>query len=172
MKPRPLLAYNLILSAVQEHIDQASLIEHIQTLSQDPAIDGLLIQLPLPKHLNTHDILKHVPREKDIDGFHPHTLGCLLVKHPTFRPCTPQGIMRLLAHANIPLQGKHAVVVGTSPIVGRPMALELLLADATVTLCHKFTEDLEHMYVRRTSSSAPLANRTSYRQHGSPTIVW
>ena len=125
-----------------EDTDQDSLCALIHTLNADPSIDGILVQLPLPAHINTHRVLDTVAPHKDVDGFHPHNMGLLAQRRPLLRPCTPYGIMKMLEHARINVHGKHAVMVGTSDIVGRPMALELLLANATVTLCHKYTQDL------------------------------
>ena len=123
-------------------ISEADLLNTIQRLNKDNEIHGILIQLPLPKHINTGHILQTVSREKDVDGFHPMNLGLLLENEPGFRPCTPQGIMTLLAEYEIDPSGKHAVVIGRSTDVGKPIAALLLHADATVTICHSKTEDL------------------------------
>jgi methylenetetrahydrofolate dehydrogenase (NADP+)/methenyltetrahydrofolate cyclohydrolase len=123
-------------------ISEADLHSIIQRLNKDQEIHGILIQLPLPKHINTGHILQAVNREKDVDGFHPVNLGLLLENEPGLRPCTPQGIMTLLAEYGIDPAGKHAVVIGRSTDVGKPIAALLLNADATVTICHSKTEDL------------------------------
>ncbi|MDR2855834.1 MAG: bifunctional methylenetetrahydrofolate dehydrogenase/methenyltetrahydrofolate cyclohydrolase FolD [Methanomicrobiales archaeon] len=124
-------------------ISEAELRNIIQRLNKDPEIHGILIQLPLPKHINTGHILQAVTPEKDVDGFHPINLGLLLENEPGgLRPCTPQGIMTLLAEYEIDPAGKHAVVIGRSTDVGKPIAALLLNADATVTICHSKTEDL------------------------------
>ncbi|HAT1940873.1 bifunctional methylenetetrahydrofolate dehydrogenase/methenyltetrahydrofolate cyclohydrolase FolD [Legionella pneumophila] len=122
---------------------QEKLIELINELNQSDKIDGILIQLPLPKHINERTIIEHIKPEKDVDGFHPYNLGRLAQRNPFLRPCTPLGIMNLLHHYELNVKRKHAVVIGASNIVGRPMSLELLLAGATVTICHKFTQQLQ-----------------------------
>ncbi|AMP91032.1 bifunctional methylenetetrahydrofolate dehydrogenase/methenyltetrahydrofolate cyclohydrolase FolD [Legionella pneumophila] len=122
---------------------QEELIQLIHELNQSDKIDGILIQLPLPKHINERTIIEHIKPEKDVDGFHPYNLGRLAQRNPFLRPCTPLGIMNLLHHYDLNVKRKHAVVIGASNIVGRPMSLELLLAGATVTICHKFTQQLQ-----------------------------
>lgn len=119
------------------------LIELIDALNQNAEVDGILVQLPLPSHINTTTIIERIDPKKDVDGFHPYNLGRLAQGNPLLRPCTPYGVMQLLAHYQLPLLGLSAVVVGASNIVGRPMALELLNAKATVTVCHSATKDLE-----------------------------
>ncbi len=126
-----------------EETRQEELIKLIAELNNSDQIDGILIQLPLPTHINETVIIEHIAPEKDVDGFHPYNLGRLAQRNPLLRPCTPLGIMRLLQHYQLKVQGKHAVVIGASNIVGRPMSLELLLAGATVTICHRFTQNLE-----------------------------
>lgn len=121
---------------------EKELINLINSLNENPEIHGILVQLPLPKHINTKIILETILPQKDVDGFHPYNMGRLAEGNPSLRPCTPYGIMKLLAHHQINPKGKHAVVIGASNIVGRPMALELLLAKATVTICHRATKDL------------------------------
>jgi len=115
----------------------------LRGLDRDPEVDGVLVQLPLPAPLASPRLLDLLSPEKDVDGFHPYNIGRLALRRPALRPCTPAGVMRLLALSGERYYGRHAVVVGASNIVGRPMALELLLAGATVTVCHRFTEDLE-----------------------------
>ena len=127
---------------------QADLLALIERLNADPAVDGILLQLPLPAHIQPEVVLERIDPTKDVDGFHPYNVGRLAQRLPGLRPCTPRGIMRLLEHYEIPIRGQHAVVVGASNIVGRPLALELLLAGATVTVCHRFTRDLQ-AHVRR-----------------------
>lgn len=114
----------------------------IDQLNNDKSIDGILLQLPLPKHLDANPLLERIRPEKDVDGFHPYNLGRLAQRQPLLRPCTPKGIMTLLESLNLDLKGLKATVVGASNIVGRPMALELLLAGCTVTITHRFTKDL------------------------------
>lgn len=115
----------------------------IDTLNADTAVDGILVQLPLPDHIEAHTIIERILPAKDVDGFHPYTVGRLAQRIPVLRPATPYGIMRMLEHIGVNPKGQHAVIVGASNIVGRPLALELLLAGATITVCHKFTKDLE-----------------------------
>jgi methylenetetrahydrofolate dehydrogenase (NADP+)/methenyltetrahydrofolate cyclohydrolase len=115
----------------------------IDALNSDSSVDGILVQLPLPAHIETHEIIERIDPAKDVDGFHPFTVGRLAQRIPVLRPCTPYGIMRLLEHINVNPKGLHAVIVGASNIVGRPLALEFLLAGSTVTVCHKFTKNLE-----------------------------
>lgn len=123
-------------------ISQEALLELIDRLNQDPEVDGILIQLPLPEHLDASQLLERIRPDKDVDGFHPFNLGRLAQRRPLLRPCTPMGIMGLLHSIGVDLYGLDATVVGASNIVGRPMALELLLAGCTVTVTHKFTRDL------------------------------
>lgn len=122
---------------------QEQLISLIDELNADDEIDGILVQLPLPKHLKSDLILERILPAKDVDGFHPYNVGRLAQRMPALRPCTPKGIISLLESTNIELTGLDAVIVGASNIVGRPMALELLLAGCTVTVTHRFTKDLE-----------------------------
>ncbi|MFT4059425.1 MAG: bifunctional methylenetetrahydrofolate dehydrogenase/methenyltetrahydrofolate cyclohydrolase FolD [Legionella sp.] len=126
-----------------EKTTQDALIALIEKLNDLPEIDGILIQLPLPKHIDEHLIIECIKPEKDVDGFHPYNLGRLAQRNPLLRPCTPLGIMSLLDYYRLNVKGKHAVVIGASNIVGRPMSLELLMAGATVTICHRFTQNLE-----------------------------
>tara|TARA_R110002110_G_scaffold166602_2_gene367256 strand:+ start:479 stop:1330 length:852 start_codon:yes stop_codon:yes gene_type:complete len=123
---------------------QRTLLAHIEKLNQSDQIDGILVQLPLPKHITESIVLEAVQPEKDVDGFHPFNIGKLAQRKPLLRPCTPKGIITLLEHTKIKIMGKNAVIVGASNIVGRPMALELLNHGATVTVCHRKTENLEH----------------------------
>jgi methylenetetrahydrofolate dehydrogenase (NADP+)/methenyltetrahydrofolate cyclohydrolase len=121
---------------------QTELTDLIDRLNDDPAIDGILLQLPLPEHLESSSLLERIRPDKDVDGFHPYNVGRLAQRIPLLRPCTPKGIMSLLESTGVDLYGKDAVVVGASNIVGRPMAMELLLAGCTVTVTHRFTQDL------------------------------
>lgn len=120
-----------------------TLIDLIDQLNNDASIDGILIQLPLPPHIDSASIIERIKPTKDVDGFHPYNLGRLVQARPTLRPCTPYGIIQLLTHHDITIEGKHAVVIGASNIVGRPMGLELLYAKATPTICHRATQQLE-----------------------------
>jgi len=125
-------------------ISHNELLTHIDNLNNRDDITGILVQLPLPAHINTNEVLQRVHPNKDVDCFHPQNIGLLAQRMPGLRPCTPWGMIKMLEHNNLEVRGKHAVVVGASNIVGRPMALELLIAGATVTVCHRFTEDLAY----------------------------
>jgi methylenetetrahydrofolate dehydrogenase (NADP+)/methenyltetrahydrofolate cyclohydrolase len=124
---------------------QAELNDQIEQLNQDTSIDGILVQLPLPPTLDAQQVINHIDPNKDVDGFHPYNVGCLVLRQPRLRPCTPKGIMRLLNHTSQSLRGLHACIVGASNIVGRPMAMELLIAGCTVTVAHRFTKDLQSL---------------------------
>jgi methylenetetrahydrofolate dehydrogenase (NADP+)/methenyltetrahydrofolate cyclohydrolase len=130
-------AFDLPASATE-----GELLAVIDRLNVDPAVDGILVQLPLPKQIGTERVIERIDPRKDVDGFHPYNMGRLVLKMPLLRPCTPYGCMRLLAATGEDLVGKHAVIIGQSNIVGRPMALELLMARCTVTICHSATRDL------------------------------
>jgi len=121
---------------------QSELLTVIDDLNADPNIDGILVQLPLPKHLDANLVIEHINPHKDVDGFHPYNFGRLAQRRPLLRPCTPRGVMTLLESTGVELEGLDAVVIGASNIVGRPMALELLMARCTVTVCHSKTRDL------------------------------
>ncbi|MEW6679282.1 MAG: bifunctional methylenetetrahydrofolate dehydrogenase/methenyltetrahydrofolate cyclohydrolase FolD [Pseudomonadota bacterium] len=121
---------------------QADLLALIRQLNDDPTVDGILVQAPLPAHIDAETVVETIRPDKDVDGFHPYNIGRLAMRLPTLRSCTPYGVMRLLETTGEPLRGKHAVVVGASNHVGRPMALELLMAGCTVTVCHSATRDL------------------------------
>jgi methylenetetrahydrofolate dehydrogenase (NADP+) / methenyltetrahydrofolate cyclohydrolase len=121
---------------------EADLLALIDALNRDPAVNGILVQLPLPKHIDEERITERIDPRKDVDGFHPYNIGRLVLKRPVLRPCTPYGCMTLLKDTGEDLVGKHAVVIGQSNIVGRPMALELLMERCTVTICHSKTRDL------------------------------
>ncbi len=127
---------------------EQTLLELVDELNQAPDVDGILVQLPLPEGINSEKVLERITPHKDVDGFHPYNIGRLAQRMPALRPCTPKGIITLLDSTKVRYKGMHAVVVGASNIVGRPMALELLLAGCTTTVCHKFTQDLE-THVRR-----------------------
>ncbi len=130
-------AYDLAGTTTREE-----LVALILKLNRDPQVDGILVQLPLPPGLEANEIMDLIDPAKDVDGFHPHNTGLLAQKRPRLRPCTPFGVIRLAQEYRIALRGLRATVVGASNIVGRPMALELLLAGATVTVCHTGTKDL------------------------------
>jgi len=121
---------------------EADLLARIDQLNTDPKVHGILVQLPVPAHINEHRVIEAIAPAKDADGFHVSNVGLLMTGKPLFRPCTPYGVMRMLEHAGTPLEGAHAVVIGRSNIVGKPQALMLLAAGATVTICHSRTRDL------------------------------
>ena len=121
---------------------QDDLLKLVDELNGDPTVDGILVQLPLPAHIDSQAVLERIEPHKDVDGFHPYNVGRLVVKMPLMRPCTPKGVMTLLEAYGIDPKGKKAVVVGASNIVGRPQALELLLSRATITICHSATQNL------------------------------
>ena len=123
-------------------IAENALLGLIDRLNADAQVHGILVQLPLPKQIDPAHVIERIDPRKDVDGFHPYNVGRLVVKMPTLRPCTPYGCMQLLAQTGEDLAGKHAVVIGQSNIVGRPMALELLMARCTVSICHSATRDL------------------------------
>jgi methylenetetrahydrofolate dehydrogenase (NADP+)/methenyltetrahydrofolate cyclohydrolase len=131
-------AYDLDATTTQQ-----VLLDLIDKLNLDDEIDGILVQLPLPGHIDPETVLERIRADKDVDGFHPYNVGRLALRMPLLRPCTPYGVMSLLKHTGETFYGREAVVVGASNIVGRPMSLELLLAGCTVTTCHRFTRNLE-----------------------------
>lgn len=142
------LGFHSVAHDLGEATSEAALLELIDDLNADARIDGILVQLPLPEHVDPEKVIERIRPDKDVDGFHPFNIGRLAIRMPTLRPCTPYGVMKLLESTGESLAGKDCVVVGASNIVGRPMALELLLAKGTPTVCHRFTADLED-HVRR-----------------------
>lgn len=138
------IGINSVAHDLPSETDENTLLSLIDDLNQDDTIDGILVQLPLPQHLDSTKVLERINPSKDVDGFHPYNVGRLAQRIPTLRSCTPAGIMTLMEHYDIQPKGMHAVIVGASNIVGRPMAMELLLAGSTTTVCHRFTQDLEH----------------------------
>jgi methylenetetrahydrofolate dehydrogenase (NADP+)/methenyltetrahydrofolate cyclohydrolase len=122
---------------------QDELLSRIDSLNNDDAIDGILVQLPLPGHIDENAVIEHISIEKDVDGFHPYNVGRLALRMPLLRPCTPRGIMTMLERTGQDMVGQDAVIIGQSNIVGRPMALELLAARCTITVCHSKTKNLE-----------------------------
>ncbi|MDX5335779.1 MAG: bifunctional methylenetetrahydrofolate dehydrogenase/methenyltetrahydrofolate cyclohydrolase FolD [Marinobacter sp.] len=132
------LSYDLPEDTSQEALEGL-----IDELNENPAVDGILVQLPLPSHLDADPILVKIRPDKDVDGFHPYNIGRLMQRKPCLRPCTPAGVITLLDSIGTPYKGQHAVIVGASNIVGRPMSMELLLKGATTTVCHRFTDNLE-----------------------------
>ncbi len=125
-------------------LTEEALLARVDALNQDPAIHGILVQLPLPPHIDAHKVIEAIAPEKDVDGFHISNAGLLMTGQPLFRPCTPYGVMKMLESIDYPVRGAHAVVVGASNIVGKPQALLLLQAGATVTVCNSKTRDLGH----------------------------
>ena len=123
-------------------ISQKALLQQIRDLNANPEIHGILVQLPLPDHIRIDEIIAAIAIEKDVDGFHPCNIGALVTGHALFHPCTPFGIMKMLAEFDIPLQGQHAVIIGRSNIVGKPMSLMLLEKGATITVCTSQTRNL------------------------------
>lgn len=130
------------------NITESALLQLIDDLNTTADVDGILVQLPLPSHINAQIVIERIHPHKDVDGFHPYNVGRLAVRMPVLRPCTPRGIMRLLESTGEPIRGQDAVVVGASNHVGRPMSLELLLAGCSVTTCHRFTKDVSQ-YLER-----------------------
>ncbi|UUZ63868.1 bifunctional methylenetetrahydrofolate dehydrogenase/methenyltetrahydrofolate cyclohydrolase FolD [Polaromonas sp. P1-6] len=137
------------LHSVLEHypatLSEAELLARVDALNNDPAIHGILVQLPLPAHIDAHKVIEAISPAKDVDGFHVASAGALMVGQPGFWPCTPYGCMKMLESIGYDLRGKHAVVIGRSNIVGKPMALMLLQKNATVTVCHSATQNLKAM---------------------------
>ncbi|WP_257265155.1 bifunctional methylenetetrahydrofolate dehydrogenase/methenyltetrahydrofolate cyclohydrolase FolD [Endozoicomonas sp. ONNA2] len=131
------ISHDLPASTSEQH-----LLALIDNLNDHPEIDGILVQLPLPEHINCELVIERIRPDKDVDGFHPYNIGRLVQRIPLLRPCTPKGVMTLLESTGQPIRGKNAVIVGASNIVGRPMTMELLLAGCTTTTTHRFTFDL------------------------------
>ncbi|HEY6640721.1 bifunctional methylenetetrahydrofolate dehydrogenase/methenyltetrahydrofolate cyclohydrolase FolD [Povalibacter sp.] len=123
---------------------EVELLDRIESLNTDPAIHGILVQLPLPAHIGVSSVIEAISVEKDVDGFHLYNMGGLVTGSTVFSPCTPYGVQKILEHENIPVEGRNVVVVGASNIVGKPTALMLMQQDATVVICHKKTRDLGH----------------------------
>lgn len=133
-----------VLEKYDADFSEADLLERIYILNEDPTIHGILVQLPLPPHIDTHKVIAAIKPEKDVDCFNVVNAGMLMTGRPQFRPCTPYGVMKMLESINYPVTGAHAVVVGASNIVGKPMAMMLLQAGATITICNSKTRDLAY----------------------------
>ncbi|MFN3415371.1 MAG: bifunctional methylenetetrahydrofolate dehydrogenase/methenyltetrahydrofolate cyclohydrolase FolD [Caldimonas sp.] len=133
-----------VLEQYPATLSEADLLARVEALNRDPAIHGILVQLPLPPHIDAHKVIETISPLKDVDGFHVASAGALMVGQSGFKPCTPYGCMKMLESIGCDPKGKHAVVIGRSNIVGKPMALMLLQAHATVTICHSATPDLAH----------------------------
>jgi methylenetetrahydrofolate dehydrogenase (NADP+)/methenyltetrahydrofolate cyclohydrolase len=138
------VGFHSVLERYEAEMNEEALLARIATLNADPAIHGILVQLPLPTHIASERVLEAIAPQKDVDGFHVANAGALMVGAPEFKPCTPYGCMKLLESIEYPLRGARAVVVGASNIVGKPMAMLLLQAGATVTICNSKTRDLAH----------------------------
>lgn len=138
---------------------EAQLLQRIRELNADPKVHGILVQLPLPKHMDSHRVIETISPAKDVDGFHVASAGALMVGQPGFWPCTPYGCMKMLESIGYDLKGKHAVVIGRSNIVGKPMALMLLQKNATVTICHSATSDLKAMTLQADVVVAAVGKR-------------
>jgi methylenetetrahydrofolate dehydrogenase (NADP+)/methenyltetrahydrofolate cyclohydrolase len=134
-----------VLERYEADMTEAALLARIDALNKDPSIHGILVQLPVPKHIDANKVIEAIAPEKDVDGFHIASAGALMVGQSGFLPCTPYGCMKMLESINYDLRGKHAVVIGRSNIVGKPMAMLLLQKNATVTICHSGTKDLKAM---------------------------
>ena len=151
------------LHSVLEHypadFSEADLLARVDALNNDPAIHGILVQLPLPAHIDTQKVIEAISPAKDVDGFHVGSAGALMVGQPGFWPCTPYGCMKMLESIGCDLRGKHAVVIGRSNIVGKPMALMLLQKNATVTICHSATTDLKAMTLQADVIVAAVGRR-------------
>ena len=152
-----------VLEQYPSDLSEAALLARVEALNQDPAIHGILVQLPLPKHINAQKVIEAISPAKDVDGFHVASAGALMVGQPGFWPCTPYGCMKMLESLNggkgYDLRGKHAVVIGRSNIVGKPMALMLLQRNATVTICHSATADLKAMTLQADVIVAAVGKR-------------
>ena len=137
-----------VMIELEENISEEELLSHVNKLNDDDKIHGILVQLPLPKQINEDRVIAAISPLKDVDGFHPVNVGKMLIGQPTFLSCTPFGVMKLLEYSDIALEGKHAVVIGRSNIVGKPMGQLLLQKNATVTYCHSKTKDL-HSFTKQ-----------------------
>jgi methylenetetrahydrofolate dehydrogenase (NADP+) / methenyltetrahydrofolate cyclohydrolase len=149
-------------SVLERHsadMSEAALLERIEALNQDPTIHGILVQLPLPAHINAQRVIEAISPAKDVDGFHIASAGALMTGMPGFWPCTPFGCMKMLESIGYSLKGKHAVVIGRSNIVGKPMALMLLQANATVTICHSGTQNLKDLTLQADVIVAAVGKR-------------
>ncbi len=138
------LGFYSVLERHDADLSEADLLERIHALNEDPTIHGILVQLPLPKHIDPHKVIAAIKPEKDVDCFNVVNAGLLMTGRPQMRPCTPYGVMKMLESINYPVTGAHAVIVGASNIVGKPMAMMLLQAGATITVCNSKTRDLAY----------------------------
>lgn len=148
-----------VLESYDASLSETALLARIDALNQDSAIHGILVQLPLPPHMDAHKVIETISPAKDVDGFHVASAGALMVGQPGFWPCTPYGCMKMLESIGCSLRGKHAVVIGRSNIVGKPMAMMLLQQDATVTICHSRTADLKALTLQADVIVAAVGKR-------------
>jgi len=148
-----------VLERYEASMTEAQLLARVEALNNDPSIHGILVQLPLPAHIDAHKVIEAISPAKDVDGFHVASAGALMVGQPGFWPCTPYGCMKMLESIHYDLKGKHAVVIGRSNIVGKPMALMLLQQNATVTICHSGTPDLKAMTLQADVVVAAVGKR-------------
>ena len=148
-----------VLEKYPATFSEAELLARVEALNNDPAIHGILVHLPLPAHIDAHKVIEAISPAKDVDGFHVASAGALMVGQPGFWPCTPYGCMKMLESITYDLKGKHAVVIGRSNIVGKPMALMLLQKNATVTICHSATKDLKAMTLQAHVIGARVGKR-------------
>ena len=148
-----------VLEKYDAAMTEAELLARVDALNNDPSIHGILVQLPLPAHIDAHKVIEAISPAKDVDGFHVASAGALMVGQPGFWPCTPYGCMKMLESIGYSLKGKHAVVIGRSNIVGKPMAMMLLQQNATVTICHSGTKDLKAMTLQADVIVAAVGKR-------------
>jgi methylenetetrahydrofolate dehydrogenase (NADP+)/methenyltetrahydrofolate cyclohydrolase len=148
-----------VLERYEAELTETALLARVDALNNDPSIHGILVQLPLPAHIDAHKVIEAISPKKDVDGFHVASAGALMVGQPGFWPCTPYGCMKMLESIGYNLRGKHAVVIGRSNIVGKPMALMLLQQNATVTVCHSATADLKAMTLQADVIVAAVGKR-------------
>jgi len=151
--------FHSVLEKYEASLSEAELLAHIARLNADPAIHGILVQLPVPKHIDASKVIEAISPLKDVDGFHIASAGALMTGMPGFWPCTPYGCMKMLESIGYDLRGKHAVVIGRSNIVGKPMAMMLLQKNATVTICHSATADLKAMTLQADVIVAAVGKR-------------
>jgi len=150
-----------VLEQLPANLSESDLLARVDALNRDPLIHGILVQLPLPAHIDAHKVIEAIDPAKDVDGFHVASAGALMTGMPGFWPCTPHGCMKMLESINYPLSGKHAVVIGRSNIVGKPMALMLLAQNATVTICHSRTANLKAITLQADVIVAAVGQRNT-----------
>jgi methylenetetrahydrofolate dehydrogenase (NADP+)/methenyltetrahydrofolate cyclohydrolase len=150
-----------VLEQLPADLSESDLLERVEALNRDPLIHGILVQLPLPAHIDAHKVIEAIDPAKDVDGFHVASAGALMTGMPGFWPCTPHGCMKMLESIGYPLSGKHAVVIGRSNIVGKPMALMLLAQNATVTICHSRTVNLKAITLQADVIVAAVGQRNT-----------